>query len=53
MPVVWGGSGPTLEPDLCIKDTDLVCVGEGEQAIVDLAGAVGSIAASLPKRPLQ
>jgi hypothetical protein len=43
VPVVWGGSGPTLEPDLCIKDTDLVCVGEGEQAIVDLAGAGGSI----------
>ena len=37
VPVVWGGSGPTLEPDMCIKDTDLVCVGEGEQVIVDLA----------------
>jgi anaerobic magnesium-protoporphyrin IX monomethyl ester cyclase len=37
VPVVWGGAGPTLEPALCIPHADLVCVGEGEQVIVDLA----------------
>ena len=37
IPVVWGGTGPTIEPELCIPHTDLVCVGEGEQVIVDLA----------------
>src|SRR5262249_20739316 len=36
LPVVWGGTGPTLEPELCIPHADLVCVGEGEQVIVDL-----------------
>ena len=37
VPVIWGGSGPTLEPEVCIPSTDLVCVGEGEAAIIDLA----------------
>ncbi len=36
-PVIWGGSGPTLEPDRCLQSADLVCVGEGEAAIVELA----------------
>ncbi len=36
-PVIWGGAGPTLEPDRCLQSADLVCVGEGEQAIVELA----------------
>lgn len=37
VPIIWGGSGPTLEPDRCIALCDLVCVGEGEQALLDLA----------------
>ncbi|MFW6303555.1 MAG: B12-binding domain-containing radical SAM protein, partial [Candidatus Sumerlaeota bacterium] len=39
-PVVWGGIGPTLEPHRALKSADLACRGEGEGAIVDLAGAV-------------
>ncbi|HUT24998.1 MAG TPA: radical SAM protein [Sumerlaeia bacterium] len=39
-PVVWGGIGPTLEPDRCLQACDLVCRGEGEGAIVDLARAL-------------
>src|SRR2546426_7712922 len=37
VPIIWGGSGPTLEPDACLEHADLVCMGEGEAAIVDLA----------------
>ncbi len=37
IPVIWGGSGPTLEPQRCIEHADLVCIGEGEQVILDLA----------------
>jgi len=39
-PVIWGGIGPTLEPDRSLQACDLVCRGEGEGAIVDLARAL-------------
>jgi radical SAM superfamily enzyme YgiQ (UPF0313 family) len=39
-PVIWGGSGPTLEPERAIQHADMVCVGEGEELIVELAGAI-------------
>jgi B12 binding protein len=42
VPVVWGGSGPTLEPDMCIKDTDLACVGEGPPAPIACPAQPGS-----------
>jgi anaerobic magnesium-protoporphyrin IX monomethyl ester cyclase len=35
--VLWGGMHPTLVPDECIADADMVIRGEGELAIVDLA----------------
>lgn len=37
VPVIWGGPGPTLEPERCIQLADLICVNEGEEVIVDLA----------------
>lgn len=40
VPVIWGGSGPTLEPERCLEYADAVCVGEGEEAIVELADAI-------------
>lgn len=40
IPVVWGGIHPTLFPEECIKHTDLVCVGEGEDAILELIKAI-------------
>jgi len=39
-PIIWGGSHPTLEPEICLQDADLVCVGEGEELIVALAEAL-------------
>jgi radical SAM superfamily enzyme YgiQ (UPF0313 family) len=35
--IIWGGAGPTLEPERCLQAADLVCVGEGEKVIVELA----------------
>ena len=37
-PVIAGGVFPTMAPDLCIENEfiDLVCVGEGENALIDL-----------------
>lgn len=39
IPVIAGGVFPTFAPDLCIKDEliDIVCVGEGENALIDLS----------------
>src|SRR5262249_22098639 len=37
VPVIWGGAGPTLEPEWCLDHADLVCHGEGEELIVELA----------------
>ncbi|MCB9743563.1 MAG: cobalamin B12-binding domain-containing protein [Alphaproteobacteria bacterium] len=34
--VVWGGLHPTLTPEHCIEHTDVVCVGEGEYALLEL-----------------
>ena len=38
--MVWGGVHATLYPEDCIKYCDIVCVGEGEEAILDLAKAI-------------
>jgi len=35
--VVWGGVHPTTCPDQCIEIADLICVGEGEDAVIELA----------------
>jgi radical SAM superfamily enzyme YgiQ (UPF0313 family) len=35
-PVVWGGLYPTLMPQRCIPFTDLLCIGEGEEAFLEL-----------------
>jgi radical SAM superfamily enzyme YgiQ (UPF0313 family) len=34
--LVWGGIHPTLSPETCINEADLICVGEGEGAFTDL-----------------
>jgi radical SAM superfamily enzyme YgiQ (UPF0313 family) len=36
-PVVWGGIHPTLRPEECLQHADIVCVGEGEEALPELA----------------
>lgn len=39
-PVVWGGIHATSCPEQCIADADIVCIGEGEEALCDLAGKI-------------
>lgn len=34
--VIWGGVHPTIFPENCIEDADMLCIGEGEGAITDL-----------------
>jgi len=42
IPVVAGGVFPTFAPEICIKYNliDLVCVGEGENALIDLCNKI-------------
>jgi len=40
IPIVYGGVHATISPDDCINTSDIICIGEGEEAIVDLARAV-------------
>ena len=37
VPVMIGGIHATLNPEICLQYADIVCVGEGEGAIVELA----------------
>lgn len=34
---VWGGIHATLFPESCINEADAVCIGEGEEALLELA----------------
>lgn len=36
-PVIWGGIHPTYRPEECLDLCDMVCIGEGEYALSDLA----------------
>src|SRR5215813_14076714 len=40
VPIIWGGSGPTLEPERCLQYADMICMGEGEGLMVDIANAI-------------
>ncbi len=40
IPIVYGGVHATISPEDCIKHSDIVCVGEGEEAILDLVDAI-------------
>ncbi len=40
IPIVYGGVHATISPEDCIKQTDLVCVGEGEETILELVNAL-------------
>jgi len=40
LPIVWGGVHPTVRPRECLDHVELVCRGEGEEAIVELADRI-------------
>jgi len=40
MRVIWGGIHPTAFPENCLKFADLICLGEGEETLVELAHAL-------------
>jgi radical SAM superfamily enzyme YgiQ (UPF0313 family) len=40
MPIVWGGVYATMFPEQCMEAADFVIRGEGEEAMVELAGMI-------------
>jgi anaerobic magnesium-protoporphyrin IX monomethyl ester cyclase len=36
-PVIWGGVHPTIRPAESLEHADLVCIGDGEEALLELA----------------
>ncbi len=42
LPVVWGGVHPTIRPGECLEHADYVCQGDGEEAMLELARALGA-----------
>jgi radical SAM superfamily enzyme YgiQ (UPF0313 family) len=37
VPVIWGGAHPTINPHECIDHTDMLCVGEGFDPLLELS----------------
>ncbi|CAK8716546.1 Cobalamin-binding protein [Candidatus Electrothrix laxa] len=42
VPLLWGGVHPTIRPEECLQHADIVCVGEGENALVQLADRIAA-----------
>ncbi|MFH0795387.1 MAG: cobalamin-dependent protein, partial [bacterium] len=40
--IIWGGIHATIEPDECLQSADMVCIGEGEEAMVELCNKMDS-----------
>ena len=40
IPILWGGIHPTVRPEECLDYADMVCIGEGEEALMDLANKI-------------
>ncbi len=36
IPIVWGGMHVILRPDQCIEYNDIICLGEGEESLLEL-----------------
>lgn len=37
-PVVWGGIHATVAPEPCMEHVDILCIGEGDEALPELVG---------------
>lgn len=40
LPIVWGGTHPTINPESCFPYASFVCIGEGEESSAELAAAL-------------
>ena len=42
VPIIWGGTHPTIAPEDSIKVADMICIGEGEYPMLELAERISS-----------
>jgi radical SAM superfamily enzyme YgiQ (UPF0313 family) len=42
VPVIWGGVHPTIRPEESLQYADIVCVGDGEEALLELAAKIAT-----------
>lgn len=42
LPVIWGGTHPTISPEGSIQVADMICIGEGEYPLLELAERISS-----------
>lgn len=42
IPIIWGGKHPSAKPEHSLLHADIVCVGEGEDALTELLGKIES-----------
>ena len=42
LPVIWGGPHPTSDPERCMEYVDVLCRGEAEEALLDVATRMDS-----------
>jgi radical SAM superfamily enzyme YgiQ (UPF0313 family) len=42
VPVIWGGTHPTIAPEESIQVADMVCIGEGEYPLLELAHRISA-----------
>ena len=42
IPIIWGGVHPTVRPDECLEFADMICVGEGEEAMLEVMERIGN-----------
>ncbi len=40
IPVIWGGAHVNVRPDECLRHADMICLGEGEEALLELAESI-------------
>ncbi len=42
IPVIWGGTHPTVSPEESIRVADMICIGEGEHPMLELAQRISN-----------
>lgn len=40
-PMLWGGAHANVKPEECLEHADIVCLGEGEEALLELMDSLG------------
>ena len=40
-PVIWGGIHPTVKPEEALEHADMVCIGDGEEALEEILNRMG------------